>query len=321
MQTLHFDSADLELTEEFLSKAYTPMRIGGRAESTRGQVWRHATGSTSIDLLDFDYDMSHNAQPIGKYCLGNVHAGTIVRQYFPEGTQGTFGPGDVFMYAPHDRPYAGVIQGARYNLIMFDPLLLAQVAAAVPGRKPGELRLTGDRPVSAAAARHLRRTIAYLHEQVLADPVICDAPLVASTASQLLAVSVLNTFPNNALSDALPGEQGDGHPDALRRAIAFIDAYAGTDITAVDIATAARVSLRALQYAFRRHLDTTPMGYLRQVRLSCAHADLLAADPTGGATVTAIAARWGFFQTGRFSAAYRAAYGRFPTQTLAQRPL
>jgi hypothetical protein len=25
------------------------------------------------------------------------------------------------MYAPHDRPYAGVIQGARYNLIMFDP--------------------------------------------------------------------------------------------------------------------------------------------------------------------------------------------------------
>ena len=58
------------------------------------------------------------------------------------------------------------------------------------------------------------------------------------------------------------------------------------------------------------------MGYLRQVRLDRAHQDLLAADPTAGITVAAIARRWGFSRPDRFAAAYRTAYGRPPRHTL-----
>lgn len=239
MNTLRFDSEDLALTEDFLSRAYTKMRIGGTAEHTRAQVSRDAMGSTSIDRLAFAYDMSHDAQPIGKICLGNVHAGSIVRQHVG-GTEGSFGPGDVFLYAPHDRGYRGVIQSARYNLIMFEPTLLDQVAEALPGRGPKHVRLTGDRPVSPAAGRHLRQTIAYLRDHVLADPAISEAPLIVSTASQLLAASVLNTFPNNALTDPTGVDRPDAHPAALRRAVAFIDDNADSEISAADIAAAAR---------------------------------------------------------------------------------
>jgi hypothetical protein len=56
MATLRFDSTDLGRTEEFLSRAYTKMRIGGRAERTRAQVTREAMGSLSVDELAFDYD-------------------------------------------------------------------------------------------------------------------------------------------------------------------------------------------------------------------------------------------------------------------------
>lgn len=49
MNTLRFDSEDLALTEDFLSRAYTKMRIGGTAEHTRAQVSRDAMGSTSIE--------------------------------------------------------------------------------------------------------------------------------------------------------------------------------------------------------------------------------------------------------------------------------
>jgi transcriptional regulator GlxA family with amidase domain len=83
-----------------------------------------------------------------------------------------------------------------------------------------------------------------------------------------------------------------------------------------DIAGAARVTARAVQLAFRHHLDTTPLRYLRDVRLSRAHDDLRAADPCQGQTVTDIAARWGFFSPGRFSAHYRAVYGVPPSRTL-----
>ena len=37
----------------------------------------------------------------------------------------------------------------------------------------------------------------------------------------------------------------------------FIDEHAHQDITAADIAGAARVTIRTIQLAFRRHLDTT----------------------------------------------------------------
>ncbi|MEV6995503.1 helix-turn-helix transcriptional regulator [Streptomyces sp. NPDC093228] len=78
-----------------------------------------------------------------------------------------------------------------------------------------------------------------------------------------------------------------------------------TPITVAQIAAAAHVTPRALQYAFRRHLDTTPLAHLRGVRLAEAHRDLVAADPAEASTVTGIAARWGFYHPGRFASLYR----------------
>jgi AraC-like DNA-binding protein/anti-anti-sigma regulatory factor len=112
-----------------------------------------------------------------------------------------------------------------------------------------------------------------------------------------------------------------GYGDAartLRRAIAFIEERAHDDISIADIAAAAFVGVRAVQLAFRRHLGTTPLGYLRQVRLERAHRDLLAANPDRD-SITAIAARWKFTSSGRFSAYYRATYDVLPSHTLRRR--
>jgi transcriptional regulator GlxA family with amidase domain len=70
-----------------------------------------------------------------------------------------------------------------------------------------------------------------------------------------------------------------------------------------------------VQLAFRRHLNTTPTAYLRQVRLAQAHEALRDAVPGDGVTVTAVAARWGFTPS-RFTERYRAAYGVLPSHTL-----
>lgn len=122
---------------------------------------------------------------------------------------------------------------------------------------------------------------------VLADPALADQPLVASTAAQHLAASVLAAFPDTALTVPTGPDRNDAPPEVLRRALAHIDDHADQPLTVADIAAAARVTVRALQYAFRRHLDTTPLAHLRRVRLSHAHQELLAAGPEDGATVTA----------------------------------
>ncbi|MGJ5748669.1 AraC-like DNA-binding protein [Streptomyces puniciscabiei] len=314
MDTLTFDSTDLEVTEDFLSRAYARMRIGSSTpEAGRALIRRTAIAPVSVDELALDFEMSYSVTPLGRICLCVVHEGTV-RDHRFQGAEDTFGPGDVVLFAPPDLPYSGRICHARYNITMLDPALLAEVAAGPDDARP--VRLTGHRPRSAAAAGHLSRTIAHLRDSVLADPETADQPLIAATAAQYLAASVLNAFPNTALPEPTAADRHDAHPAMLRRALAYIDDNADQPITVADIAAAAHVTVRALQYAFRRHLDTTPLAHLRRVRLAHAHQDLAAATPDNGESVTAIAARWGFHHPGRFAALYRDTYQRTPHTTL-----
>ncbi len=113
---------------------------------------------------------------------------------------------------------------------------------------------------------------------------------------------------------------GSGTQSALlRRAITFIHENADHDITLSDIAAAVNVTPRSVQYTFRRHLDTTPLEYLRRVRLCRAHRDLCPADPSVD-TVMAIADRWGFAHAGRFSRLYTQTFGQPPSRTLREAP-
>ncbi|WP_242911361.1 helix-turn-helix domain-containing protein [Actinomadura terrae] len=237
-----------------------------------------------------------------------MQSGTI-RNHVAGEAEDVYGPGDTVVLAPADRPYGGEIRQARYVITMLDPELLAD---AIGAEEP--VRLLDHRPVSADAGRRLARTIAHLREDLLADPQAAELPLMVSAASHLLAASVLSAFPSSALT-AGDERPRDGRPVAVRRAIAFMEDNTALPISTAEIAAAARVSVRALQYAFREHLDTTPLAHLRRVRLAAAHADLRAADPAT-TTVTGVAARWGFLHPGRFAAAYKAAYGHPPSGTL-----
>ncbi|WP_312030392.1 helix-turn-helix domain-containing protein [Actinomycetospora sp. TBRC 11914] len=114
--------------------------------------------------------------------------------------------------------------------------------------------------------------------------------------------------------------EGSGARDLahVRRAMEFIERHAQDDITIAEIAGASRVGPRALQVAFRRHRDQTPVEYLRWVRLESAHRDLVAADRARGDSVAAIATRWRFHHLGRFAEQYRRRYGARPGTTLRE---
>lgn len=94
----------------------------------------------------------------------------------------------------------------------------------------------------------------------------------------------------------------------------LLEAGPGLPWTVGELARRVGVSTRALQYGFAAQTGTSPMAYLRRVRLQRADADLRAADGADG--VARIASRWGFTNFGRFAAAYRARYGHAPSQTL-----
>ncbi|MBQ0850283.1 helix-turn-helix transcriptional regulator [Streptomyces sp. BH-SS-21] len=155
-------------------------------------------------------------------------------------------------------------------------------------------------------------TAAYIHTTLTSADL---SDLIVGQLARLAAACALHVFPNEILTDPLPADGSDATSDTLRRAKAFIEDNAHLDIGLAEIAASIPVTPRAVQYAFQRHADTTPLTYLRRVRLDGAHTDLRAADPTTG-TVTAIAARWGFAHPSRFATAYRSAYGVNPAVTL-----
>ena len=132
---------------------------------------------------------------------------------------------------------------------------------------------------------------------------------------QFLLHTLLSSQPHN-YSHELGEPSAAWTPAALRRATRYCEDHAGEPISLGDIAAVARVSVRTLQLGFREHLQTTPMAYLRSVRLAHAHADLVRIAETGSqATVTDVALRWGFAHLGRFAARYRQTYGRPPSST------
>ncbi|WP_320780488.1 AraC family transcriptional regulator [Streptomyces sp. CRN 30] len=319
MDTIEFGSDDLKMTEEFLSSTYARMRLGSNrtSDTSPARIRRDALTEMTVDQFDIGFEMSYAVAPLGRISVCMIHTGAFRDHTFP-GVEETFGPGDTWTLAPPDEPYAGRVCDSSYTITMLDPALFDQVATTAGRHSSEPVRLTGHRPHSPAAARHLRHSVNHVRDHILSDPVIADQPLVAATAAQHLAASVLTAFPSTALTEPTGPDRADAHPATLRRAIAYIDDHADRPVSVADIAGAAHVTIRALQYAFRRHLDTTPLAHLRRVRLSHAHRDLVAATPYSGATVTEIAARWGFFHPGRFAALYRGAYGRTPLRTLVE---
>lgn len=103
----------------------------------------------------------------------------------------------------------------------------------------------------------------------------------------------------------------------LRMARAFMEANAAEAVGLCDIAAAAHVTVRSVQYAFA-DVGSTPLAYLRHVRLGRAHLDLVAGSVDRGDSVTEIALAWRFGHQGRFAAAYQARYGLLPSATLAR---
>lgn len=201
---------------------------------------------------------------------------------------------------------------AEVSALVFDRVQAQDLARRITGDDLLSLRLTALEPRNRTAARYWTRAFDYLLASALA---VDGDELIEANLSRHALVATLSCFAST-YADAISRPRDGAGVQSVRRAVAFIDENAHRPITIDDVAAAAHISTRGLQYAFQRSLETTPTEYLRRVRLDGAHRDLR----TGAAndTVARIARRWGFANPSRFATLYRQTYGRSPKQTLEQ---
>jgi AraC-like DNA-binding protein len=314
---IEFSTTDPDRAIDYLSQVYrTSLRVSGARDGYLHRHTRANGGSFAIDDVWLPLHVCVQQEPLDSLIIVQIESGRMERECGDVSER--LLTGDVFVDAEPTLPATLRMLGVEAQTVMLDLAVLTQVAAASPDRVAGPIRLTSLQPRSALAARQWRRTVAFLRE-VLDNSEVAAQPLITGNAARMLAATVLTTFPNTAIIDPTAQDRRDATSATVRRATAFIEQHPHADISVADIAEAANVSIRAVQFAFRHQLDTTPMTYLRTVRLDHAHRDLLATDPNRGDTVTGIAARWGFYSNGRFATQYRLAYGVTPSQTLHNR--
>ncbi|MGO1056098.1 AraC family transcriptional regulator [Crossiella sp. CA198] len=142
------------------------------------------------------------------------------------------------------------------------------------------------------------------------------SPLTDSHLRQALLYGLLDMQPHS-LTDAMTDHHVRAHSAAVTKVREYCEDNAAEPITISELAAASHTTVRALQRAFRRELDTTPMEYLRQVRLAKVHAELIAIGKGEiRGTIAEVAANWGFYHQARFAQSYRQRYGHLPKRTV-----
>jgi AraC-like DNA-binding protein len=216
-----------------------------------------------------------------------------------------------FGYIPPAREYE-ILSASPHRMlaVAVDPVRLDAVARArwgvpMPRTWSGPCFRSKDPAAVMRAARTWARwLVAGMHDPgMLLDP----------QAAERMEEEVLGAY-----LDAVHPEPGDRPVTPRRelagRAEAFIRASLGEPTRIDDICSAVNASTRSLHNAFKQVYGIPPKNYQKALRLASVRQELLAGRP--GATVSATAAKWGFFQFGYFAMDYRRMFGEGPRESL-----
>lgn len=288
----------------------TSLRLAGPLGTVRHHREDH--GSVAFDHLRIEASFTWDADPMPALVVVDMLGG--MAEYTRDGVTDRIHDGDSVVMSGWDMPFAGVADHINVRgTSLTAEVLEAAVRDVAPDYPWQRLTFTSYVPHSAAAAARWRATVDELSSSFPAQ----DDPVAHGEATRLLGYTLLQTFPNNLVASVSPLEvsrdPGEETPSTVRRALRVIEAHDFEDLSLDELARECGVTPRALQYAFRRHLGCTPLAYVRRIRLDLARQTL---RDGSALSVSDAAARYGFFNPGRFASDYRQVFEENPRQTL-----
>lgn len=268
-----------------------------RAELSAGWDWRYAYEDTS-----------------GELAISVLNAGNAEMLIAGKSVQRT--PSEIAI-VPLPTMQAQRVEAVdgRYSsvtLTLHTGVVTKVLAATFGGTAVEDLNLTPTLDLSTGTGQSLfqlvRTCATSLHEGILAR-----SPKASALLSEAAIQLILENVPHR-LSERLNRPQLDAPPRYIKRAVEYMQANPHLPLTVSDIAGTVGVSSRLLQLGFRKIHGTTPVAYLRRVRLEAIHDEL--SRPENLLPVSEVALKWGFTHMGRFAASYRSAFGLYPSDTV-----
>lgn len=302
------DEASLRLSSVYNTNR---LRLAGHAKDFRMRMRRSQLGRLGLATLSFGAEVDIDQAGDRPFVLVTTQISGFSRVTTPDGSAAG-GRGFIVIDSagqPVSKRFSG--DSERCNLRIDQAVLDAKCAALLDRPLDRPLRFS---PFGANGGLARQRWIGMLQmllgyvggaQQALLEPIIHN--LEESVLLHLLLEH------EHTYSDALRNPCRGLAPRHVRRAEDYIRSHARQALTLESIAAAVGCSVRSLSEGFRQARGTTPMSFLRQVRLEGVRADLSNALPGKG--VSELALDWGFNHLGRFATEYRRCFGESPSDT------
>ncbi len=170
-------------------------------------------------------------------------------------------------------------------------------------------------PLDTPGGRRWMRMIGWLYDSLSMDDEL--SPLLSAQMENTLVTMLLTCQPHTYSEELCADPRESIAPAFVKRVERYIEEHAHEPISIVEMAEHVGVSSRSLFTGFRRFRNTSPMLYLKEVRLRYVHEELQRQSP-GSVTVTSVAFQWGFSHMGHFTTDYKRRFGESPSETLAR---
>ncbi|MGY6653569.1 AraC family transcriptional regulator [Amycolatopsis sp. TRM77291] len=310
-------TTDVDRAVEAITENYQPGRL--EIADTRRPLdmvmWTNALPNLRLNYLSYGTDVIVTAPPMERYVLclpvtGRLRIGSARTQV--EASANRIGAA---ISAGVPVFFENWSDDCRVLTVRFAPTQLEELLTTMLDRPlAGPIRFDLGMDLTAPSVRPLLRTLTLVRGELGRPDGITSDPTMGAGLARLVMTGLLLAQPHN-YSELLRRPAKPVAPSQIRDAIEFMESNP-TEITGVaDLARAARLSVRALEAGFRKHVGMPPMTYLRKIRMAGARSELERAD-ADAATAASIARRWGFHHYGRFASAYRERYNEAPSVTL-----
>ncbi len=270
-------------------------------------------GSVTVSFLRYGCEVSLTVDSLPGYHLNYPLTGVVETEF--RGRSVSAVPGRGCFYPP-DEPETQVWAPQTAQICLkFDRSALEREFQNLLGRAwSGTIRFAEAVDLTTPESQGFLAAINVCERECARPSGMVAHPLAVRHLEYLLLDSVLFAHPHN-FSEILHQPTKAAAPKAVRLAVDLIEGHPETPMTVTDLARHAGVSVRSLQLGFREHIGVSPMAFLRDIRLTRVHDELLQA-PAGTTTVTDAAYRWGFAHLGRFTRDYHRKFGQKPSETL-----
>jgi len=219
----------------------------------------------------------------------------------------TFGPGAEFsVQTPTEFDVVGIaIDETGYQQVIAS--LAETGSTTLPSSDPAVLRCQ-------SGLAELRVFLDSLFEVLDKDPAILSHPTVQKTVHSALMGHLCDSI-QTASDVPAPLATYRARKAIVENARSYVLNHLHDTVTIAELCEALNTSRRTIQYCFQEVLNTSPVQYLRAIRLNSVRRELRQGNPAT-THVQDVAARWGFWHLSHFASDYRAMFGELPSDTL-----